>query len=98
MSQATNRLHHAFDLLKVALAEVTEASHALPDEEYTLELPTFLVCSYEPLQQKGTFTLLGTVEHAAQAFEKALSDPGNYPFRNAIASAMARRMANRQQN
>jgi hypothetical protein len=98
MSQATNRLHQAFDLLKVALAEVTEASHALPDDEYTLDLPTVLVCSYEPLQQKGTFTLLGTVEHAAHAFEEAFSDPENYPFRRSVAQAMGRRMANRQQN
>jgi hypothetical protein len=98
MSQATNRLHQAFDLLKVALTEVKEASEALPDEEYTLDLPTVLMCTYEPLLNRGTFTLLGTVEDGALAFEKGFSDPENYPFRQALAAAMARRMANRQQN
>lgn len=93
MSQATDQLYYAFELLETALAEIAAAQLAIPDEEFTLDLPSVLVCSYEPLQERSRFTLLGTVHHAAQALEEGLADPVNTPFRKAVIRAMVGRLA-----
>ena len=93
MSQSTSRLFYAFEAVKAAIAELREAALALPNEEYTQDLPTVLVCSYEPLQKQAQFTLLGTVHHAAQTFEQAMTKPENDPFRHAFMEAMQHRLA-----
>jgi hypothetical protein len=98
MSQATDRLNKAFEQLQVVLAEIAAAQQAIPDEEYTLDLPTVLVSTYEPRQSKGSFVLMGTVHHAAKSFERGLHDPENYPFRDALVEAMGERVANRSMN
>lgn len=93
MSQSTSRLFYAFEAVKAAIAELREASLALPDTEYSLDLPTVLVCSYEPLQKQAQFTLLGTVHHVAQTMVQAMAQPENYPFREAFMEAIEQRMA-----
>jgi len=91
MSQATDRLFQAFELLNAALDEVEAAQHGITDDEYTRDLPSVVVASYEPLQEKSRFVLLGTVDHAADSFEAGMSEPGNFPFRQAFAQAIYRR-------
>jgi hypothetical protein len=91
MSKATDRLFKAFELLNVALDEVEAAQHGITDDEYTRDLPSVVVASYEPLQEKSRFVLLGTVDHAADSFEAGMAEPGNAPFRQAFAQAIYRR-------
>ena len=91
MSHATDRLFQAFDLLNAALDEVEAAQLGITDDEYTRDLPSVVVASYEPLQEKSRFVLLGTVDHAAETFERGMAEPGNFPFRQAFAQAIHRR-------
>jgi hypothetical protein len=91
MSQSTNRLLYAFEALNAAIAEFRDAQEAISDDEFTQDLPSVLVCSYEPLLEKSRFTLLGTVDHVARTLEGSLADPENLPFRLCFAQAIQRR-------
>ncbi len=96
MSKATDRLFQAFELLNAALDEVESAQRGITDDEYTLDLPSVVVASYEPLQEKGRFVLLGTVDHAAESFEKGMAEEQNFPFRQAFAQAIYRRTSSQE--
>jgi hypothetical protein len=92
MSQANSRLLQAQEQLKAAVAEITAAHEAIPDEDFTKDIPSVLVCIYDPVLNQGHFTLLGNVTHAAGALEEVLNDPEHYPFKMSLLDAMQDRL------
>ena len=90
MSHSTNRVFQAFEAVNAAIAEFHAAQEGISDEEFTQDLPSVLVCTYEPLKKQAGFTLLGTVHHVANVLVHAMDAPENLPFSHAFTDALGR--------
>ena len=98
MSQTTNRLQNAYELLHAALDELEAATRAVAGEEVPASTPSVVVVTYEPGTQGLRGAVLGVLDDAAQAFEHMLVQPENAPFRQALGRAMTQRLADRTPN
>lgn len=92
MSPINSRLLQAHEQLKAATLELVAAHEAIPDSEFTPDIPSVIICGYDPARNEGTFTMLGNVSHAAQSLEKVLADPAHSPFRDALMQAIEMRI------
>jgi hypothetical protein len=95
MSQSTNRVFQAFAAVNAAIAELQAAQEGISDDEITLDLPSVLLCTYEPLKHQAGFMLVGRTNHITQVLAASMDIPANLAFSSAFTDALAKQLATR---